>query len=217
MINRIAVFGSAVGLFLGVLSTGPTTAGAATTLFNTSAASVTCLTVIGTATVNPPISSASSGTAIIKVKATLGGCTSTGATVGGNPQEPTIVSGTVAATLNTAGSAGCAGLLSPSTITGNFVTKWKLASGQKLDFASTTTSGGTITGGLFGGAPLTGAYGQFTLSGQTIQANSAFAGATPSTIAVTGEDALNLGTVCAASPPGKGIKTIHLALGQLTL
>ena len=217
MMSRIAVYGSAVGLFLGVLSIGPTTAGAASTVFDTSAASVTCLTVIGTATVNPPISSASTGTAAIKVKAVLGGCTVTGATVGGNPQNPTIVSGSVAATLNTTGSPGCAGLLSGSSISGNFVTKWKLAPGQKLDFASTTASGGTIAGGLFGGAPLTGVYGQFTLSGQTIAANSAFAGGTPSTIAVTGEDAGNLGALCAASPPGKGIKTIHLAIGQLTL
>lgn len=217
MKNRSVVLGSAVGLLLGVLAISPTTAGAASTVFDTSAASVTCLTSIGTATVNPPISTASTGTAIIKVKAVLGGCTSTGATVGGNPQEPTIVSGSVAATLNTSGAGGCAGLASPSTISGNFVTKWKLAPGQKLDFASTTASGGTIVGGIFVGPGLAGPYGQFNLSGQTLQAGSAFAAGTPLTIAVTGEDIGNLIAVCAGSPPGKGIKTIHLALGNVTL
>ena len=68
------------------------------------------------------------------------------------------MSGKVKGTLTTAGAAGCAGLLAPAAITGNLVAKWKVASGQKLDFNSTTAADGTITGGVFGPvAPLTGA------------------------------------------------------------
>jgi hypothetical protein len=94
------------------------------------------------------------------------------------------------------------------------VAKWKAASGQKLDFSSTTVSGGSIVGSAFtpGGA-LAGSYGEFTLSGQTLQPNSAFAGATPSTVAVTAEDIGNLLGQCA----GTGIKTIHLSIGTVTL
>jgi len=197
--------GSSVGL--------ATSASATTTLFNTSAASVQCGSIIAaSASIAPPLSSASTGTATIKVKGTLGDCVSTGATVGGNPQEPTIVSGSFSGTLNTTGAPGCAGLLSPSTIAGNLVLKWKVASGQKLDFSSTTLSGGTITGGTFTG-PLGNLYGQFTLAGQTFGPKSAFIGGTPSTVAATSEDVGQLGAGCLGAPPGPGIKTIHLALG----
>jgi hypothetical protein len=213
MIRKSAVLGSAFGFLLGVLAISPSNSGAASPPFDTSGATITCNTVIGTATVNPPISTASTGSATIKVKAVLGGCVATGAT----PAGLTIVSGSVAGTLTTAGAAGCAGLLLPSTITGNLVAKWKVGPGQKLDFASTTVAGGTIVGGVFTGVPLTGSYGQFTVSGETMGANSAFAAGVPSIIAVTGEDVGNLAGLCASSPPGKGIKTIHLSIGQLTL
>jgi hypothetical protein len=197
-------------LFLGGLATS-----ASAQVFNTSAASVTCNTVIGSASIKPPLTSASTGTAVIKVKATLGGCTSTGAT----PSEPTILSGTLSGTLNTSGAAGCGGLVGASTITGNLVAKWKVASGQKLDFNATTVSGGSITGGLFapGGAFGTASYGVFSLSGQTLVAPTAFAGGTPSAHISTGADSANLGAVCLGSPPLKGIKTIVLGIGTLTL
>jgi hypothetical protein len=183
--------------------------------YDTSAASISCNTVIGTAQIKPPITNASTGSAIIKVKATLGGCAVTGA----SPSSPplTIVSGSISGTLNTTGAAGCAGLLAPATISGNLIAKWKAGSGQKLDFSSSTATGGTITGGTFGPEPWGGSYGQFTLSGQTLAANSAFAAGTPSTVAITGEDIGNLGGLCLTSPPGKGIKTIHLGIGGITL
>ena len=207
--SRTAAFGTATALLVGGLLASPASSSAQ--LFNTAAATVTCNTIIGSASVKPPISSASSGTAIIKVKAALGGCTVTGAT----PSQPTIVSGSLSGTLNTSGGAGCAGLLAPATITGNMVAKWKAASGQKLDFSSTTASGGSITGSTFtpGGA-LAGSYGEFTLSGQALQPSSAFAGATPSTVALTAEDVVNLLGQCNGAT---GIKTIHLSLGTVTL
>jgi hypothetical protein len=210
MMSKFTLPGTAVALLLGGLATS-----ASAQTFNTSAASVTCNTIIGSASIKPPISSASTGSAVIKVKATLGGCTSTGAT----PSEPTIVSGSLSGTLNTSGAPGCAGLVSPSTISGNLVAKWKTASGQKLDFSSTTVSGGSITGGVFapGGAFGAASYGEFTLSGQSLVAPSAFAGGTPSAVITTGEDVGNLAGLCASSPPGKGIKTIILGIGTLTL
>jgi hypothetical protein len=208
--TRSSAFGTATALLVGGLLTSPAISSAQT--FDTSAASVQCNTIIGSAQLKPPVTPSSTGTAIVKVKATLGGCTVTGAT----PSGLTIVSGSLAGTLNTTGAGGCTGLLMPATISGNLVAKWKAGSGQKLDFSSTTASGGTITGGTFGPEPWGGAYGQFTLSGQTLQPNSAFAGGTPSTVAVTGEDIANLLAQCAPLP-AKGIKTIHLAIGGITL
>lgn len=213
MLRKIVLFGSAAALFAGsVFIAG--TAQAATTIFTTTGASVTCNTVIGSASIAPPISTTSTGTATVKVKAALAGCTATGAT----PAGLTVVSGTASGTLSTVGAPGCAGLLAPATITGNLIVKWKVASGQKLDFPSSTASGGTLTGGVFTpGAPFPGSYGQFTLSGQTLAASSAFAGGSPSTVAVTGEDIGNLGGSCLGAPPGAGIKLVHLSLGTTTL
>jgi hypothetical protein len=211
--SRTAAFGTATALLVGGLLASPASSSAQT--YDTSAASITCNTLIGSAQIKPPISAASTGTALIKVKAILGGCTVTGA----SPASPplTIASGSISGTLTTTGASGCAGLLSPATISGNMVAKWKAGTGQKLDFSSTTASGGSITGGVFGPESWGGTYGQFTLSGQTLQANSAFAAGTPSTVAITGEDAISLGALCATAPAGKGIKTIHLGIGGLTL
>jgi hypothetical protein len=178
-------------------------------VFNTQSASVQCNTLIATATIAPPITAASTGSATIKVKGTLGGCTSTGAT----PSEPTIVSGSFTGTLSSSGGgSGCAGLLGSSSISGNLIIKWKAGAGQKLDFASTTLSGGSITGGVFNG-PGSVAYGEFSLSGQSIQASSAFAGGTPQTASATLEDAGNLFAQCNGAT---GIKTIHLGVGNAT-
>jgi hypothetical protein len=194
----------------GLLGSGSARAGS--TLYDTSGATVVCNTVIGTASIKPPITQASTGQATVKVKATLGGCTVTGA----SPASPplTVVSGSIAGTLSTNGSPGCAGLLAPASITGNLVAKWKVQSGQKLDFSSTTVSGGSIVGGVFTpGGSFSGSYGQFNLNGAVLQPSSAFAGGTPSFVAATGEDVGDLGALCA----GPGIKTIHLSIGTLTL
>jgi hypothetical protein len=193
-----------------LLSSSSAHAGA--TVYDTSGATIVCNTVIGTASIKPPITAASTGSATVKVKATLGGCTVTGA----SPASPplTVVSGSIAGTLTTSGAPGCAGLLSPSSISGNLVAKWKVQSGQKLDFSSTTVSGGSIVGSVFTpGGSFQGSYGEFTLSGSTLQPSSAFAGGTPHFVAATGEDVGDLGAQCA----GAGIKTIHLSIGTLTL
>jgi len=184
--------------------------GHATTIFDTSGASITCNTVFGSASLKPAITPASTGTATIKVKATLGGCVVTGAT----PSGLTILSGTLTGTVTTAGSGGCAGLAMPSTLTGNLVAKWKPASGQALDFKITTVSGGNIAAGSLT-PPGFGVYAKFTFSGLTMQPNSAFAAGTPGANAATSEDLGNLNDRCANNPAG--IKTIHLGIGQITL
>jgi hypothetical protein len=184
----------------------------ATTIFDTSGASITCNTVFGSASLKPPITPASTGQATIKVKATLGGCIVTGAT----PSGLTILSGTLSGTVTTNGSGGCAGLAMPSTLTGNLVAKWKAASGQALDFKTTTVSGGNIAAGVLSPAGFGGAtYAKFTFSGLTMQPNSAFAAGTPGANAATSEDIGNLNDKCANNPAG--IKTIHLGVGELTL
>ena len=184
--------------------------------FDTSGATVTCTTIVASASLKPPISASSTGSGVTKVKATLDGCIVTGAT----PSNPTIIKGTLKGTLNTTGSPGCGGLLGGATIAGDIIVKWKAASGQTLDFPTTTVSGGSITGGTFapgtasvGGSGFQGVYGKFTISGQTIQPNSAFAGATPSATAATQSDVGVLNNLC----NGTGIKKITLGLGNFVL
>ena len=206
--SHLGLLGSAAALVAaGLLVGGPAWA----QTFDTSGATITCNTFLKTAaSIKPPVTAASTGTAVTKVSGKLYGCTVTGAT----PSNPTIVSGSIKGALNTSGSPGCAGLLAPSTITGNLVVKWKAASGQTLDFTSTTVSGGTITGGVFApGGSYQAAYGQFSLSGQTIQPNSAFAGGTPSATAATSEDVGVLAGQCV----GTGVKKVTLAIGTIVL
>lgn len=204
MLRKLALFGSTIVLVGSTVFAG--SSGASSTIFNTQGASVTCDTIVATAKVIPPISASSTGTAQVLIKGTLGGCTVTGAT----PSNPTIVSGSISGKITTTGSGGCAGLLNPASISGNIVAKWKVASGQKLDFSSTTLSGGSLQGGVFGG-PNSVSYGQFTLSGQSIAPSSAFAGGSPSTTAVTSEDVNNLLNQC----NGAGIALIHLGVGNV--
>ena len=210
------------GKGLGLLTLGlavsvgaPMSADAASTLYDTSAASITCTSITkATVKLTPPLTTLSTGNAAVKVKVSLTGCTATGAL----PALPAlqILSGKISGTINTAGAGGCGGLLLPSVITGNLVAKWKAASGQALDFKSTTVSNGMVTGGLFIG-PTGAAYGVFNLSGQTILPGSAFAGGVPSASITTAEDAAYIAAQCAAAPPGKGMGKINLGIGGVTL
>jgi hypothetical protein len=182
--------------------------------FDTSAATIKCDSITkGSVKLDPPLTTASNGSATTKVKGTLTGCTVTGAT----PAGLQIVSGKISGTLTTSGAAsGCAGLVGTISVTGSLTVKWKAASGQKLDFKSTTVSGGTVNAGLYSG-PSGVLYGSFQLTGQTLEPESAFAGGTPSADITTQQSAGDLGAVCAAAPPGKGVKTIPLGIGTITL
>ena len=75
-----SVAGSAVGVMLGIFTINPAVSSAASIVFDTSGASVTCNTLIGTAKIKPAITTLSTGAAEIKVKADLNGCVVTGAT-----------------------------------------------------------------------------------------------------------------------------------------
>ena len=212
--NKYTFLGAAGVLLAGTFGFA-NSATAAAPAYNTSAASVTCNSLVAvTATLKPPLTTASTGTGAIALKGTLLGCTSTGATLNNVASEPTIVSGSVSGTVTTAGAGGCAGLATPSTLTGNLKASWKVASGQKLDFSSTTLTGGTISAGPYVG-PGGVLYGQFSLTGQTFGPKSAFIGGTPITTAVTSEDITTLLGLCGAAPPGPGVKTIHLGVGNL--
>jgi hypothetical protein len=186
--------------------------GGATDLFNTSGASVTCSTVIGTTKISPPLNlTAAIPSTVFKIKAVLGGCVSTGAT----PSEPTIVSGKLSATLTLPPGANCLALANPSSATGNMVVKWKTASGT-LDFPTTTVAPGIVTGTPGVIPPLVGSYASISSGGAFVGSSNAFAFGTPSFLAVIGEDILNLTPLCGL-PVGKGIKLVHLGPGQLTM
>ncbi len=203
----------------------PAIGGAQTTLYNTQAATITCNTIYGTAAVKPVLTLTPPATpvpATLTLKATLGGCTSSGAT----PSEPTILSGTLVAKIKTSAiSATCLSLTSLGTVTGNLVFTWKTAKGQKLDSKTTiVTPGSSVSGGLVASfedtsdTPLgSGAAEYLYLSAGGALASgvtNAFAGtATPSLFAITSEDLANVLGLCT----GSGIKLIHLGIGQATL
>ena len=178
--------------------------------YDTSAATVTCDTFIGTVKIKPPLGAIPAATTL-KVKGTLSGCFASGAT----PASPSlsVLSGKVSGTLSNP-SGSCLALAGSNPFSGNLVVKWKVASGQKLDASSTTLTPGTINGGVLvpGGAFGGAAYVQFAFGG-TLQSGSAFTGATPSGVFATAEDVGNLLGQC----NGAGVKLIHIGIGTSTL
>jgi len=193
-----------------------TSSNASATKIDASQYSVHCDTVVGTVGFAPPLSASGAASPdVIKLKATLGGCTVT-PTAGGS--AVTILSGGVTGVLHST-SQNCSNLLGPSAVTGNIVTTWKTDPTTPLAVNKTTLTPGTITGGVFTpGAPFTGTYGSFHIGGAgvSIATGSAFAGtdggASSVADATTGEDAANLLTQC-----NKALKAIHLGIGDITL
>lgn len=195
----------------------PTVAGATT--YDTSAASITCNTVIGTVAPKPLLTLTAQPNTVLTIKAMLGGCSVSGAT----PSAPAlqVLSGRLTAKLTVTTDASCATLVSGFQVAGNFVFKWRTAPGQELDFPSTTFT--PDAGGLVAGlVPVgTGTYGAFTAAG-TLAAGSAFAGGTPWFLGISAEDLYNmLGQCCtdqvSCSPVGKGIKLLHFGIGQIQM
>jgi len=191
---------------------------AAATTYDTSAASITCNTLIGTVTPKPLLTLAAQPT-VLTIKATLGGCTVSGATPADPPLQ--VLSGKLTARLTVTGDASCATLVAGFQVAENFVFTWKAATGQRLDFSSTTFTpdAAGLVAGVF---PLgTGTYGVFTAAG-TLASGSAFAGGTPGLLLVSAEDVYNmLGQCCtdpmSCSPVGKGIKRLHFGIGQIQM
>ena len=198
-----------------LLSVVPVTGGATTT-YDTSTASITCNTLIGTVSAKPMLTETSQPDTVLKIRAALGGCTVSGA-------DPAlrVLSGKLSAKLTVTSGASCASLAGGFSVAGNIVFRWKTARGQELDFSATTftpDSSGLVSALVPIGASV---YGSFTAAG-TLVPGSAFAGATPALLVISAEDILNmLGQCCtdptSCSPVGTGIKKLHFGIGQITM
>lgn len=199
-----------------LMAVSPHLAGAAT--YDTSAATIACNTLIGTVAPKPALSLTAQPT-VLTIKATLGGCTVSGATPADPPLQ--IVSGKLKAKLTVTDDASCATLIAGFQVTGDFVFQWKTATGQKLDFTSTTFT--PDSSGLVAGlVPLAAStYGAFTATG-TLATESAFVAGTPTLLVVSGEDIMNMFGQCCTdplmcSPVGKGVKKLHFGIGQIQM
>jgi hypothetical protein len=136
------------------------------------------------------------------------------ATAGGDPV--TIISGNVTGKLG-GSTQNCTGLLGPASVTGTIATTWKTVPSLVVNKSILTPS--AIAGGTFTpGAPFTGTYGSFHIGGAGVSVTGAFAGtdggATSVADATTGEDISALLNSCASV---KGLKTVHLGFGDITL
>jgi hypothetical protein len=212
-LKQVALLVSAAGLALAMFSTS---SNASATKIDAQHYSVHCDTVVGTVGFAPPLSSnGPTAPNVIKLKATLGGCTVT-PTSGGSPV--TIISGGVTGVLHGT-SQNCSGLLGASAVTGSIATTWKTDPTTPLLVNKSTLTPGSITGGLFTpGAPFTGSYGSFHIGGSGVSVSGAFEGsdngASSIADATTGEDAGYLLNLCSSA---KGLKSIHLGIGDITL
>ena len=197
----------------------PAVAGATPTPYDTSAATITCTTLIGTVAAKPPLTFTAQPNTVLTIKGKLGGCTVSGAA----PAAPAlqVLSGKLTAKLTVTTDASCTTLVTGFQVTGNLVFKWKTARGQELDFSSSTFA--PDEAGLVAGLVDLGAstYGTFTATG-TLASGSAFAGGTPGFWVVSAEDIYNMfGQCCtdamSCSPVGKGIRKLHFGIGQIQM
>jgi hypothetical protein len=187
--------------------------------YDTSGATISCTTLIGTVGLKPTLTLTPQPDTELTLKGTLGGCTVSGAIPADPPLQ--VVSGKLTAKLTVPTASSCATLISGFQALGNFVFKWKTASGQNLDFPASTFT--PDAGGLVAGLVPVGVttYGGFSAAG-TLAAGSAFAGATPAFLVVSGEDIYNMFGQCCTdatmcTPVGKGIKKLHISIGQIVM
>jgi hypothetical protein len=199
-----------------VLLATPAVVGAAT--YDTSGATITCTTLLGTVSPKPLLSLTEQAT-VLTLKGKLSGCTVTGAIPADPPLQ--VVSGTLTAKLPVVGDASCATLISGFQVTGDFVFKWKTAKGQELDFSSTTFT--PDAGGLVAGLVPLGSttYGAFTATG-TLATESAFAAGTPTLVLISAEDIYTMFGQCCTdpmvcAPVGTGVKKLHIGIGQIQM
>jgi hypothetical protein len=207
-------------LFFAVLACLATPVVASAVDYNTSAATISCNTLIGTISSKPVLTMEAQPNTVLTIKGTLGGCTVSGAL----PADPPlyVLSGKMKAKVTVTTDASCISLVSGFQVAESFAFTWKTATGQKLDFPSTTFT--VDSSGLIASlAPFgSGTYGVFTATG-TLSSDSAFTGATtPGFVFMSGEDVFNmLGQCCtdpvSCTPVGKGIKKLHFGIGQIQM
>ena len=169
--------------------------------------SITCNTLVGTATSHPPL--VIGGTASPRTttaRASIAGCTVTG------PSPVTIVSGKVTGKV-TAATNECVTLSEP--LDGTLTIKWKADPSTPILHRSTTMQ---ITDVTFGGfvAPWGTSYGEFSLgvAGVTGAFTGGDNGAQSTNVTITNQDIGQILTEC-GSP--HGLKTLYLGLGTMTL
>ena len=170
-------------------------------------ASITCNTVIGTASVEPPLAIGGTATStVMRVKGSVAGCTVTGA----NPVS--ILSGKVSGQVFGT-SNECITVFQP--LTGTLTIRWKADKTTPIIPTSSTMSITNVNFGGFG-VPWGAVYGQFSLgtSGVTGAFTGGDNGTTSSNISITNQD---IGEIVAGCNSPKGLKKIYTGLGQITL
>jgi hypothetical protein len=169
--------------------------------------SITCNTVFGTASINPPLATGGTATkAVMTVKGSVAGCTVTGL------HPVSILSGKLSGKV-TATSNECITLFQP--LTGTLTIKWKADPSTPILQRSTTMQITDVTFGGFG-APWGASYGQFSLgtSGVTGAFTGGDNGATSSNVSLTSQD---IGEILAECGSPTGLKTLNTGLSQLKL
>ena len=169
--------------------------------------SITCNTLTGTATNDPPL--VIGGTASPRtttVRASIAGCTVTG------PSPVTIVSGKVTGKV-TAATNECVTLSEP--LDGTLTIKWKADPSTPILQRSTTMQITDVTFGGFG-APWGTPYGEASLgvAGVTGAFTGGDNGAQSTNVAITSQDIVEILNEC-GSP--HGLETLYLGLGTMTL
>ena len=169
--------------------------------------SITCNTVFGTASMNPPLVTGGTATkAVTTVKASVAGCTVTGL------HSVSILSGKLSGKV-TAMSNECVSLFHP--LTGTLTIKWKADKTTPILQTSSTLNITNVSFSTFS-APWGASYGQFSLG--TSSVTGAFTGgdngATSSNVSLTSQD---IGEILAECGSPTGLKTLNTGLSQLTL
>jgi len=168
---------------------------------------ITCNTVVASATISPPLVIHGTATATtMRVRGSLAGCTVTGS------QPASIVSGRLTGKI-TGTSNECVTLFQP--LAGTITMRWKADRATPIAPKSSTLAVSNVTFGGFT-APWGATYGQFSLgtTGVTGAFTGGDAGAASSNVSVTGEDIEEILARC-GSP--RGLDTLHIGIGSITL
>jgi hypothetical protein len=163
---------------------------------------LTCSTITGTLTFNPPLSAtgATSGTETTAIKVAVKGCTSGSATV--KPK-----SGKVSTSQVTNGGNSCTGLAKPSTTAETLTTAWspKTIAATTISFPGYTPVTSPTVGFQLGGTGTTGSAGSSYLGSDS--------GKTSTAKVLTGDTSTQFLATCDKS----GIKTLKITSGTVTL
>jgi hypothetical protein len=197
------------GIVVGVVALLPLGAhtASAVTMYDTSGASITCNTMVGVAKIRPSLTFSPLGPSAIKLKATLTDCYISGTVTPASPPLE-VYSGKLSGTLTDQG-LGCLGFGGSGTVDGSVTVKWK-TNGKVLDSVLTP---GILTEGTIDipDTPPNASYAALITGGSV---SGGFAAGVPNFFLVASETLANFVTQCAGP---KGLKVIHIGVGQLTL